>query len=78
MPLYLYSNVYESNSVPGTWKPNKGDVIKYPVRNQAVQQYLRSLLPGKWQKVIKKGNIGEVHYFEHESGKVAGIKYFSN
>lgn len=38
--------------------------------------YLRQLLPGKWQKVIKKGNTGEVHYFEHASGQVAGVKYF--
>ena len=27
-------------------------------------------------KVIKKGNSGEVHYFEHESGQVAGVKFF--
>ena len=31
----------------------------------------------QWQKVIKKGNSGEVHYFEHESGQVAGVKFFS-
>lgn len=36
----------------------------------------RQLLAGTWQKVIKKGNIGEVHYFEHASGQVAGVKYF--
>ena len=36
----------------------------------------KTLLPGKWQKVIKKGGIGEVHYFEHVSGQVAGVKYF--
>jgi hypothetical protein len=50
-------------------------MIKYPVRNKAVLRYLRSLLPGRWQKVIKKGTPGEVHYFEHESGQVAGVKY---
>jgi len=31
---------------------------------------------GRWQKVIKKGNTGEVHYFEHESGSVADVKFF--
>jgi len=41
-----------------------------------VLQHLRQLLPGKWQKVIKDGNTGEVHYFEHSSGQVAGVKYF--
>jgi hypothetical protein len=36
------------------------------------------LLPGKWQKVIKQGNSGEVKYFEHASGQVAGVKYYPN
>ena len=38
---------------------------------------LRNLHAGRWKKVIKKGNSGEVHYFEHESGQVAGVKFFS-
>jgi hypothetical protein len=42
----------------------------------ALRSYLRKLLPGKWQKVIKAGNIGEAHYFEHVSGQVAGVKFF--
>ena len=78
MPLHLYSNVHSSGAVPDKWLPVKGGAIKYPVRNQAVRSYLRQLLPGKWQKVIKQGNIGEVHYFEHESGQVAGVKFFPN
>lgn len=76
MPLHLYPNVYASGSVPKGWKPNKGATLKYPVRNPVVMRYLRTLLAGKWQKVIKPGNIGEVHYFEHESGQVADVKYF--
>ena len=83
MPLHLYPNVHSSGSVPAEWLPVKGGAIKYPVRNQAVRSYLRQLLPGKWQKVIKQGRIsevagGEVHYFEHESGQVAGVKFFPN
>jgi hypothetical protein len=50
--------------------------IKYPVRNIALRTYLRELLPGRWQKVIKAGNVGEAHYFEHETGQVAGVKFF--
>ena len=42
-----------------------------------VYRYLRQLLPGRWQKVIKLGNC-ELHYFEHESGQVAGVKFFAN
>jgi hypothetical protein len=49
--------------------------LKYPVRNQAVLRELRRLRRGRWQKVIKQGNLGEVHHFEHESGIVAGVKF---
>ena len=78
MPLYLYPDVYASGSVPAGWMPHKGGTIKYPVRNLAVRRYLRQLLPGRWQKVIKKGNSGDVHYFEHSSGQVASVKYYPN
>ena len=78
MPLHLYPNVYASGSAPSDWLPIKGGTIKYPVRNQEVARYLRQLLPGKWQKVIKQGNSGEIHYFEHESGQVADVKFFPN
>ena len=76
MPLYVYLNVYASGSVPNGWNPTRNGTIKYPVRNAQVRAYLRELLPGKWQKVIKRGNIGEIHYFEHESGQVADVKFF--
>jgi hypothetical protein len=76
MPLNLYPDVYASGSVPVGWAPVQRGMIKYPVRNAAVLRYLRQLLPGKWQKVIKKGTTGDVHYFEHASGQVAGVKFF--
>jgi hypothetical protein len=76
MPLHVYPDVYASGSVPHGWMPTKGGTIKYPVRNAAVRDYLRQLLPGRWQKVIKQGSGGEVHYFEHDSGYVAGVKYY--
>ena len=75
MPLHLYRDVYDSGSVPPEWAPTLGGTLKYPVRNPAVRRYLRQLLPGRWLKVIKQGNSGEVHYFEHASGQVAGVKY---
>jgi hypothetical protein len=59
-------------------EPIRGGTIKYPVRNSTLREYLRQLLAGKWRKVIKAGNLGEVHYFEHESGQVAGVKFLSN
>jgi hypothetical protein len=76
MPLHLYPDVYASPSVPDGWTPNKDGTLKYPVRNKKVLAYLRELLAGKWQKVIKDGNSGELHYFEHGSGQVAGVKFF--
>ena len=62
--------------MPEGWTPVRGGVLKYPVRNPAVLRELRRLYAGRWKKVIKQGNFGEVHYFEHESGKVAGVKFF--
>lgn len=76
MPLHLYPDVYASGSVPSGWTPIQGGTIKYPVRNAAVLRHLRQLLSGRWQKVVKKGDSGEVHYFEHASGQVAGVKFF--
>ena len=81
MPLHLYSDIYASGSVPEIFEPMKGEAIKYPVSNKLVLKELRRLNSGKWIKVIKLGNVGEVHYFEHESGhesgSVAGVKYLN-
>ncbi len=77
MPLNLYPDISASGSVPQGWRPARGGVLKYPVRNRAVLRELRRLRPGRWQKVIKQENSGEVHYFEHSSGSVAGVKFFS-
>ncbi len=52
-----------------------GPEVSPELRNRTLLRYLQHLLPGKWQKVIKDGNIGEVHYFEHASGQVAGVKF---
>jgi hypothetical protein len=76
MPLHLYSDVRASGSVPQGWRPVHGGTLKYPARNPAVLRELRRLRTGRWQKVIKQGNNGEVHYFEHSSGHVAGVKFF--
>ena len=61
MPLNLYPNVYASGSVPKAWKPTRGATVKYPVRNRAVLRELRHLRAGSWVKVLKQGNVGEVH-----------------
>lgn len=77
MPLNIYSNIYASGSVPQSWTPLRGGALKYPIRNRAVLRELRRLRSGRWHKIIKCGTIGEVHYFEHQSGRVAGVKFFS-
>jgi hypothetical protein len=76
MPLNLHLDVYASGSVPRGWVPRAGGTIKYPVRNAAVHRHLRELSPGRCQKVIKLGNLGDVRYFEQASGRVAGVKFF--
>ena len=80
MPLNIYPNIYAPGSVPGDCQPSRGGTIKYPVLNHAcpaVLRELRRLRAGRWQKVIRCGNIGEAHYFEHRSGRVAGVKFYS-
>ena len=44
-----------------------------------IERKKHRVLKGKGQATNKKvrGNSGEVHYFEHESGQVAGVKFFS-
>lgn len=76
MPLHLYKDVLSSGSVPYSWRPSKSGTLKYPVRNPLLLQHLRNLKAGRWQKVIKPGSSGEVHYLEHASGAVAGVKFF--
>lgn len=75
MPLNLYPSIHDSGSVPVGWAPAAGGTVKYPVKNAAVLRHLRDLLPGRWKKVIKRGTPGEVHYFEHQSGRVADVKH---
>jgi hypothetical protein len=74
MPLHVYPSIRASGRVPAGWAPVPDGTIKYSVQ-ASVLRYLRTLLPGRWKKVIKKGMTGEVHYFEHESGWVAGVKF---
>jgi len=76
MPLHLYPNIRASGSVPAGWRPTRGNADKFSVYNAPLLEYLRQLMPGKRQKVIKYGDRGEVHYFEHESGDVADVKFF--
>jgi hypothetical protein len=75
MALNVYPSIYASGSVPSEWWPVRGGTVKYPVSNPLVLRELRRTLGGRWRKVIRKGNIGEVHYFEHTSGSVAGVKF---
>jgi hypothetical protein len=77
MPLNLYPDIYASGSLPQNWMPDRGGTLKYPVRNRAVHRELRRLRRSRWRKVIRQGNLGEAHCFEHESGSVAGVKYYS-
>lgn len=75
MPLHVYESIQASGSVPHDWVPEKQSPVKYRVRNELLAKHLRGLRRGRWQKVLKGGSTGEVHYFEHQSGAVVGVKF---
>ena len=72
MALTIYSSIRASGSVPPEWKPLRGGSIKYRVSNAKILTHLRSLRPGRWQKVIKRGTRGDVHYFEIRQARSRG------
>lgn len=68
----------ESPNVPDAWVPADppGAIVKVPIKNSQVLAVLRAELPGRWRKIYHRGADGtEVHYFQHESGKVAFVKH---
>ncbi len=75
MPLHLYQNIRASGSVPQDWVPDKRSTVKYRVFNARLLKHLCELRRGRWRKTLKGGSTGEVHYFEHSSGVVAGVKF---
>ena len=75
--LRLYNSWREARIVPEDWQPAAppGHVEKRHVKNNELLAALRELKTGQWRKIYRKGRDGsEVHYFEHESGVVAGVK----
>lgn len=77
MPLHAYASIRASGSVPPDWVPDNRSAIKFRVHNARLLEHLRELRQGRWRKTLKGGSTGEIHYFEHESGDVAGVKFIS-
>jgi hypothetical protein len=75
MALHIFRSIADSGSVPNDWKPNSKSGVTFRVRNKRLLRYLRELRCGRWCKVLKGGSTGEVHFFRHESGVVAGVKF---
>jgi hypothetical protein len=74
----LYNSWKQGPGVPENWRPAAppGAVHKVPVKNKQLLRVLRQTLAGKWVKVYRLGQDGtEIHYFEHESGKVCQVKH---
>ncbi len=76
--MEIYRSWREWPGVPAGWKPadppGARDIVR--VKNSLVLRLLRKALPGRWRKVFLKGRDGsEIHYFVHESGDVALLKY---
>lgn len=73
----MYNSWKDAPETPSDWRPARppGNLVKVPVRNKQLLHVLRQVLPGKWSKVYRYGMDGtELHYFEHESGKVCFVK----
>ena len=76
--LRLLKSWTESDAAPDGWRSADppGAIEKHPVKDTKVRALLKALLPGTWKKVYHKGLDGsELHYFQHESGAVAGVKH---
>jgi len=76
--LNLYPSWREAPQTPNGWKSARppGQRIKAAVHNAPLKKMLQTALPGRWFKVYHKGADGsELHYFEHESGRVFNVKH---
>lgn len=76
-----FNNIYNSPkaapSYPAGFRATSRRSVN--IKNQGVLDMLRRNAPGRWRKVYqdgydKFGNRISVHWFEHSSGKVAGVK----
>jgi hypothetical protein len=75
--VQFFNSWRESPDVPRGWQPAQppGAVEKVRLNNRALAALLKQALPGRWQKVYHKGQDGtELHYCQHQSGKVAFVK----
>ena len=75
--MELFDGWQDAPTVPEDWKPlpPPGAVSKEPMTNRRLLRILREHLPGRWRKVYRKGIDGsELHYFEHDSGRVFNVK----
>jgi hypothetical protein len=74
----LHDSYRDSPKVPAGWRPRDppGAVFKEPINNFRLMKLLQSVLPGRWTKVYHYSADGsEVHYCQHESGKVFDVKF---
>jgi hypothetical protein len=76
MPLHVYRSIYASGSIPQQWKPIRGGTIKYPIRERELNSIFVHFYLGNGEKSLRWVTQVEAHYFEHESGHVAGVKFF--
>ena len=76
--LHLSDSWRASKNVPEGWRPAPppGAVTKVGIKNSGLLKVLKNTLPGRWVTVYHKGSDGsEMHYVQHESGKVACVKH---
>ena len=74
----LLDSFRRSPKIPADWRAKRqpGATLKAPIHNAKLRVFLQALLPGRWVKVYHYGVDGsEVHYCQHESGKVFDVEY---
>ena len=77
MPEF-FDSFRDSPKVQAGWRPRgqPGAVIKEHINNFRARKMLQSVLPGRWMKVYHySDDDSQVHYFQHESGKVFDVKF---
>lgn len=70
-----YKSIQDWPGYPRDFQPEQDGFTVHRVKDKGVLRHLRSILPGDWAKVFKdgwvRGKKKSIHFFRHESGRIA-------
>jgi hypothetical protein len=74
----IFTSAKEHPEYPKSFVARENGTTKHPIDNLGLLKALREAQPGEWRKVYKDGFMSgqkvSLHYFEHASGKIFGLK----